>query len=91
MNLIMIASWLRYFTYFLIIDKIAKVTLTLFRMFYEILAFLLIIMCYLFIVSALFFSLFRDVILVSFNLYRLPLKMLLFSKPSRVLSGNFST
>jgi hypothetical protein len=61
MIVVLIFSWLRFFSYFLILNHISKVTLTLFMMLKETLFFLLVLGCYLVILTTIFATLFRDV------------------------------
>eukprot|EP00347_Sterkiella_histriomuscorum_P009391 403341390 len=60
MNAILIISWLRYFSYFMIISPIAKVTLTLFKMLFETISFFIIAICYLCLMTTIFIMLFKD-------------------------------
>lgn len=57
---VLVISWIRFFSYFLIIEAIAKLTITLFRMLYETLSFLFLMLCYLMIMTTIFSILFRD-------------------------------
>ena len=57
----LVVSWIRFFSYFLVIQHIAKITLTLFRMIFETMYFLLITVCYLMLMTTVFCILFRDV------------------------------
>lgn len=54
-------SWLRYFSYFLVIRLISKLTITLFSMIKETVSFLIILSCYLILLTTVFATLFRDV------------------------------
>lgn len=60
MNAILVISWLRYFSYFMIISPIAKLTLTLFKMLYETVSFFVIIMSYFALMTTIFIMLFKD-------------------------------
>ena len=60
MIVVLIISWLRFFSYFLVINRISKVTLTLIMMLKETLNFLLILGCYLILMTTIFATLFRD-------------------------------
>ena len=60
MIVVLVISWLRFFSYFLVISIISKVTLTLFMMLKETLNFMLILGCYLVLMTTIFATLFRD-------------------------------
>jgi hypothetical protein len=60
MIVVLIISWLRFFSYFLVINTISKVTLTLFMMLKEAMIFMLILGCYLVLMTTMFATLFRD-------------------------------
>ena len=60
MILVLIISWLRFFSYFLVMNKISKITLTLFMMLKETLNFMLILGCYMVLMTTVFATLFRD-------------------------------
>lgn len=60
MIVVLIISWLRFFSYFLVISTISKLTLTLMMMLKETLNFLFILSCYLIIITTVFATLFRD-------------------------------
>lgn len=53
-------AWLRFFSYFLVISFISKVTITLFSMLWETVSFMIILGCYLVIMTTVFATLFRD-------------------------------
>lgn len=57
---VLIISWLRFFSYFLVINNISKVTLTLFMMLRETLYFLFVLCCYFMLMTTVFATLFRD-------------------------------
>jgi hypothetical protein len=58
--MVLIISWLRFFSYFLVFSNISKITLTLFMMLKETLYFLLILGCYMALMTTVFATLFRD-------------------------------
>jgi hypothetical protein len=60
MIMVLIISWLRFFSYFLVISKISKITLTLFMMLKETINFMLILGCYMILMTTVFATLFRD-------------------------------
>ena len=60
MILVLIISWLRFFSYFLVISKISKITLTLFMMLRETVNFMMILSCYMILMTTVFATLFRD-------------------------------
>jgi hypothetical protein len=60
MIIILVVSWVRFFSYFLVIAPIAKLTITLMVMIRETTYFFLIFMCYLLIMITIFTSLFRN-------------------------------
>ena len=60
MILVLIISWLRFFSYFLVMSKISKITLTLFMMLRETINFMLILSCYMILMTTVFATLFRD-------------------------------
>ena len=53
-----IVSWVRFFGYFFLVDRISKMLHTLFRMLRDTVAFIFLIMCYLAIQSTIFTMLF---------------------------------
>ena len=57
---VLIISWLRFFSYFLVVSKISKITLTLFMMLRETINFMFILSCYMILMSTVFATLFRD-------------------------------
>lgn len=61
MIIVLIVSWLRFFSYFLVINAISKVTITMFSMLRETLSFMIILSCYLILTTTIFATLFRDV------------------------------
>ena len=61
MIVVLVISWLRFFSYFLVINNISKVTITLFSMLRETLSFMIILGCYLALMTTIFATLFRDV------------------------------
>jgi hypothetical protein len=60
MILVLIISWLRFFSYFLVVSKISKITLTLFMILSETLYFMMILICYMILMTTDFATLFRD-------------------------------
>lgn len=60
MILVLIISFLRFFSYFLVISHISKITLTLFMMLKETVFFMVILGCYLMLMATVFSTLFRD-------------------------------
>jgi hypothetical protein len=60
MIVVLIVSWLRFFSYFLVIRNVSKITLTLFMMLKEAMNFMLIIACYFIIMTTVFATLFKD-------------------------------
>ncbi len=60
MIMVLIISWLRFFSYFLVMNKISKITLTLFMMLRETVNFMLILGCYMVLMTTVFATLFRD-------------------------------
>ena len=60
MIIALIISWLRFFSYFLVINIISKVTLTLFMMLKEAMNFLTVLGLYLCLMTTIFATLFRD-------------------------------
>ena len=60
MILVLIISWLRFFSYFLVMSKISKITLTLFMMLRETLYFMMVLCCYMILMTTVFATLFRD-------------------------------
>lgn len=61
MIVVLVISWLRFFSYFLVVSAISKVTITLFSMLRETLSFMIILVCYLTLMTTIFATLFRDV------------------------------
>lgn len=55
---ILVFSWLRFFAYFLIVEKISVLIMTLLRMLYDALAFVFIFICYLCIATTIFTTIF---------------------------------
>ena len=60
MIVVLIVSWLRFFSYFLVIRNVSKITLTLFMMLKEAMNFMLILACYFIIMTTVFATLFKD-------------------------------
>ena len=60
MIIALIIAWLRFFSYFLVINNISKVTLTLFMMLKEALNFLIVLGLYLVLMTTVFATMFRD-------------------------------
>jgi len=61
MILVLAATWLRFFCYFLVVRAISKLLLTLVAMLLDTLGFILLAMCYLLIISTVFTTLFQDI------------------------------
>lgn len=61
MIIVLLISWLRFFSYFLVINRISKITITLFRMLFDSLSFLLILLAYMLLATTIFATLFRNV------------------------------
>jgi hypothetical protein len=59
--LILVFSWLRFFAYFLIVEKISVLIMTLLRMLYDALAFVFIFICYLCIATTIFTTIFQTI------------------------------
>lgn len=62
MIIVLVISWLRFFSYFLVIRKVSKLTITLFSMLKEVLPFMIILTCYSVCTTTIFATLFRDVV-----------------------------
>lgn len=60
MIIVLIISWLRFFSYFLVMQHISKITLTLFMMLKEAGYFLFVLACYMVLITTVFATLFRD-------------------------------
>jgi hypothetical protein len=60
MILVLMISWFRFFSYFLVISHVSKITLTLFMMLRETVFFMVILGCYLMLMTTVFATLFRD-------------------------------
>ena len=61
MIIVLVISWLRFFSYFLVIKSVSKVTITLFYMLYETVSFMVILVSYLILMTTVFATMFRDV------------------------------
>lgn len=61
MIIVLIVSWLRFFSYFLVISVISKLTITLVSMIKETFYFLLIVISYFLLMTTIFTTLFRNV------------------------------
>jgi hypothetical protein len=61
MIIVLMISWVRFFSYFLVINRISKITITLFRMLYGSLSFLVILISYMLVAATVFSTLFRNV------------------------------
>jgi hypothetical protein len=61
MIFVLCVSWLRFFTYFLVIRDISKLLLILVAMIGDTLAFMFIVCCFILIVSSVFTTLYQDV------------------------------
>jgi len=59
--IVIISSWLRFFSYFLLIYEISKLIMTLLKMLLDTVAFLFICFCYLVLASAVFTTIFMNV------------------------------
>jgi hypothetical protein len=57
---VLMISWIRFFSYFLVLNTIAKLTITLFRMLQEAVSFLVITTFYLLLMTSIFATSFRD-------------------------------
>ena len=55
---VLIISWLRFFIYFLLIEEISKMLLTIYEMLTDTLSFVFIVLCYLLIVASVFTTLY---------------------------------
>jgi len=60
MIVVLIISWLRFFSYFLVFTHISKITLTLFMMLMETVYFMLVLGSYMLLMTTVFATLFRD-------------------------------
>jgi hypothetical protein len=58
---VLILSWIRFFSYFLVIRTISKLLLTLFRMITDALSFVFIVFCYILIAATIFTTLFENI------------------------------
>ena len=58
---VLIVSWLRFFVYFLLVEEISKMLLTIQEMLTDTLSFVFIVVCYLLIVGSVFTTLYQDV------------------------------
>jgi len=58
---VLIVSWLRFFVYFLLVEEISKMLLTIQEMLTDTLSFVFIVICYLLIVGSVFTTLYQDV------------------------------
>lgn len=58
--MVLILSWLRFFSYFLVVNNISKLTITLGRMIKEAVSFMIITVCYFLIATTVFAILFRN-------------------------------
>jgi hypothetical protein len=58
--LVLIVSWIRFFSFFLVIRDVSKLLLTLMAMITDTLAFILIVACFLIIMSSVFTTLYQD-------------------------------
>jgi hypothetical protein len=57
---VLIISWIRFFSYFLVVDTIGKITITLLRMIQETAYFLFIVISYFLLMATIFTTLFRN-------------------------------
>lgn len=60
MLLVLTVSWLRFFSYFLVVRSISKLLLTLIEMIGDTLSFLFIVSCFILIMSSVFATLYQD-------------------------------
>ena len=60
MIFVLILSWIRFFSYFLVINSIAKITITLFKMVEQALIFLIIMISYMLMAMIVFATLFNS-------------------------------
>ena len=60
MLLVLTVSWLRFFSYFLVVREISKLLLTLIEMIGDTLSFLFIVSCFILIMSSIFATLYQD-------------------------------
>lgn len=60
MILVLIVNWLRFFSYFLVIDTIARLTITLFNMIYEAVYYIILFFSYFLLMTTIFTILFRN-------------------------------
>ncbi len=60
MLLVLTVSWLRFFSYFLVVRSISKLLLTLIEMIGDTLSFLFIVSCFILIMSSIFATLYQD-------------------------------
>jgi hypothetical protein len=58
--IVLLISWLRFFSYFLVFDKISKISITLIRMVREMISFSVVLLLYLILVTSIFTTLFRN-------------------------------
>lgn len=61
MIIVLTASWLRFFMYFLVIRTISKLLLTLIEMVEDTLSFIFIVSCYIVIMTSIFTTFYQDV------------------------------
>jgi hypothetical protein len=61
MIFVLVISWLRFFTYFLVVRTISKLILTLLAMVGDTLSFMFIVCCFILIMASIFTTLFQDV------------------------------
>lgn len=60
MLLVLTVSWLRFFSYYLVVRSISKLLLTLIEMIGDTLSFLFIVSCFILIMSSIFATLYQD-------------------------------
>ena len=60
MLLVLIVSWLRFFSYFLVVRSISKLLLTLIEMIGDTISFLFLVSCFILIMSSVFATLYQD-------------------------------
>jgi len=60
MNVVIVMSWARYFSYFMILNTISKLTIILFKMIYDIIPLIVIFLAYQLLMSFVLMMMFRD-------------------------------
>lgn len=94
---VIIMSWLRFFTYFLVVGRISRLLMTLLRMVYDCIAFMFIFCSYILIAATIFTTLFQSVDSSEYGSLSLSLETLFSSfignydyitAPSNIISGS---